>query len=154
MDDTKSIYIKDMMYGVYGPEDCISILSKITNTSLLTPFPSHLNVMDSVYVDYILFEGDSDSMCCSVGDHVLFSFHYDQDLEGFICEVDEDSDTKLVSVKEMMAFPRFAPLVTCETCNGYRVYSVLDCPVGSASECCGGCYVDRECECEGVLFDL
>ena len=38
----------------------------------------------------------------------------------------------------------------CEECDGNGYYEVMDCHVGSASLCCGGCYKNVECEeCEG-----
>ena len=161
----KKLHIKNIPLAIIGPVNCISILSKITTTDPLPPISENstllnksltkiLNILDNTHVDCIKFEGDLDSMCCFIDDNILFSFYYDHDLEGFICEEDEYSPTKLVSVNEMMVFSNFVPFVICELCDGAGFYTERDCSVGSASECCGGCEVRHDCECEGVLFEI
>jgi hypothetical protein len=147
----ESLFIRDLSLNIHGSEQSISLLSKIITPSIFwmgLDMRSHIhNIKD------LVFEGDSDSMCCFFDKDILFSFYYDQDLDGLVCETDEDSPTKLVTVKEMMVFPSFIPLVECELCEGKGWYTEIDCSVGSASECCGGCEVRHECECEGVLFE-
>ena len=36
-------------------------------------------------------------------------------------------------------------MIDCEDCNGTGTVDKLDCSVGSASECCGGCYKEITC---------
>lgn len=38
----------------------------------------------------------------------------------------------------------------CPECDGKGCYEVLNCSASSSSDCCGGCYVDKECDyCDG-----
>ena len=154
MKKSEIAFLEDIDYLLYGDPKQNEMLARIISSSKPNTDPEIIEGNTFIPVDMMEFEGDSDSMCCFVKKLLLFSFYYDQDLNGFVCEVDENSPTKLVSIQEMMKFPSFVPFVVCEECDGKGFYKDRDCNVGSASECCGGCEVTHDCDCEGVLFYL
>jgi len=59
-----------------------------------------------------------------------------------------DTEIGFYSVEELEKSEAFKEFNKCPNCGGDGYDEELKCPVGSASDCCGGCYEKIECNCE------
>lgn len=69
-------------------------------------------------------------------------------------DVDEDVAYCFTTRDLMQLFSNFREINVCNDCLGTGYYEEREECYKSASECCGGCYVQISCDCKDLIFTV
>tara|TARA_R110001632_G_scaffold4295_2_gene18205 strand:+ start:9343 stop:9828 length:486 start_codon:yes stop_codon:yes gene_type:complete len=106
-------------------------------------------------LDEIKIEADEDSVQFFNGEEEIIALSV-IDEEFLLYDIDCDClmDEPAIDPEKLLRFPNFVPFAVCEICDGSGITTEMDCNMGSASNCCGGCERNVECQCDGVIYEF